>query len=292
MEVEYQTLDLFKPNLRTISHYKPYKVFRKEPIFEFKVIYMRISSNLSDMQMQSCMNLVFPLRDSQSCLQVNGIKIHPNERTSRPLNKHREDAFMSESVFVNTDRIKFKGKYLPFELQIQGSSVLVSGVLRRKEGDDICGVKDECMLIMEPMKNQFEVKEFNGGSVDVYFAGRCSEKHFLLNGVVELKEWKGLECIPHADDKTKSKSSKDWKANPSIGEVEHKGNIKNEELQVDDLMAREEEMIAEEGELSWFNAGVKLGIGLGVGMSLGVGVGLGLIIRTYKSSSGVFRKLI
>ncbi|KAF5206177.1 hypothetical protein FRX31_004239 [Thalictrum thalictroides] len=150
------------------------------------------------------MSLIFPPRDVQSCLQVNGINIHPNERTSRHLNKHREDAFISESVFVNTDRIKFKGKYLPFEVQIQGSSVLVSGVLKSKEGD-------ECTWVMEPMESQFEVKEFNGGSVDVYFAGRCSGrgKPLLLNGVFELKGWKESECIPHADDETiKSNTSK------------------------------------------------------------------------------------
>lgn len=61
----------------------------------------------------------------------------------------------------------------------------------------------------------------------------------------------------------------------------------------DNFNAEEEEMLlTEEGELSWFNAGVRLGIGLGVGMSLGVGVGLGIIIRTYKSTSGLLRKLI
>lgn len=48
----------------------------------------------------------------------------------------------------------------------------------------------------------------------------------------------------------------------------------------------------EEGELSWFNAGVRVGMGLGLGMCLGIGVGVGLVIRTYRATAGAFRKFI
>ncbi|KAK9109281.1 hypothetical protein Sjap_017341 [Stephania japonica] len=42
--------------------------------------------------------------------------------------------------------------------------------------------------------------------------------------------------------------------------------------------ADEEEMHAEEeGQLSWFNEGVRVGIGLGVGLSIEVGASLGLL---------------
>lgn len=48
----------------------------------------------------------------------------------------------------------------------------------------------------------------------------------------------------------------------------------------------------EEGELSWFNSGVRMGMGLGLGMCLGIGVGLGLVIRTYRATAGAFRKFV
>lgn len=48
----------------------------------------------------------------------------------------------------------------------------------------------------------------------------------------------------------------------------------------------------EEGELSWFNAGVRVGMGLGLGMCLGIGVGVGLVIKTYRATAGAFRKFI
>ncbi|KAK9116029.1 hypothetical protein Sjap_014976 [Stephania japonica] len=51
-------------------------------------------------------------------------------------------------------------------------------------------------------------------------------------------------------------------------------------MDAQETTADEEEMYAEEeGQLSWFNEGVRVGIGLGVGLSIGVGVSLGLLRR-------------
>lgn len=41
-------------------------------------------------------------------------------------------------------------------------------------------------------------------------------------------------------------------------------------------------MEGEDGELSWFNAGVRVGVGIGLGVCLGVGIGVGLLVRTYQ----------
>ncbi|KAK9084662.1 hypothetical protein Sjap_025073 [Stephania japonica] len=47
-------------------------------------------------------------------------------------------------------------------------------------------------------------------------------------------------------------------------------------MDAQETTADEEEMYAEEeGQLSWFNEDVRVGIGLGVGLSIGVGVSLG-----------------
>lgn len=45
---------------------------------------------------------------------------------------------------------------------------------------------------------------------------------------------------------------------------------------------RTEYMEGEDGELSWFNAGVRVGVGIGLGVCLGVGIGVGLLVRTYQ----------
>lgn len=46
----------------------------------------------------------------------------------------------------------------------------------------------------------------------------------------------------------------------------------------------------DDGQLTWFNAGVRVGVGLGLGMCLGVGIGVGLIVHTYHATSRTLRK--
>lgn len=46
----------------------------------------------------------------------------------------------------------------------------------------------------------------------------------------------------------------------------------------------------EDGELSWFNAGVRVGVGIGLGICVGIGVGVGLLVRTYRATTRNFRR--
>lgn len=45
-----------------------------------------------------------------------------------------------------------------------------------------------------------------------------------------------------------------------------------------------------DGELSWFNAGVRVGVGIGLGICVGIGIGVGLLVRTYQSTTRNFRR--
>jgi hypothetical protein len=46
----------------------------------------------------------------------------------------------------------------------------------------------------------------------------------------------------------------------------------------------------DDGQMTWFNTGVRVGVGLGLGMCLGVGIGVGLIARTFHATSKTLRK--
>ena len=46
----------------------------------------------------------------------------------------------------------------------------------------------------------------------------------------------------------------------------------------------------EDGEMSWFNAGVRVGVGIGLGVCVGLGIGVGLLVRTYQSTSRNLRR--
>lgn len=46
----------------------------------------------------------------------------------------------------------------------------------------------------------------------------------------------------------------------------------------------------EDGQLTWFNAGVRVGVGIGLGMCLGIGIGVGLLMRSYQATTSNFRR--
>ena len=48
--------------------------------------------------------------------------------------------------------------------------------------------------------------------------------------------------------------------------------------------------VDEDGQLSWFNAGVRVGVGIGLGMCLGVGIGVGLLMRSYHATTSNLRR--
>ena len=46
----------------------------------------------------------------------------------------------------------------------------------------------------------------------------------------------------------------------------------------------------EDGELTWFNAGVRVGVGIGLSVCLGIGLGVGLLVKTYQGTTRTFRR--
>lgn len=46
----------------------------------------------------------------------------------------------------------------------------------------------------------------------------------------------------------------------------------------------------EDGELTWFNSGVRVGVGIGLGMCLGVGIGVGLLMNSYQATARNLRR--
>ena len=53
---------------------------------------------------------------------------------------------------------------------------------------------------------------------------------------------------------------------------------------------RDSYLDGDEGEITWFNAGVRVGVGLGLGMCVGLGIGVGLMMRAYQSTTRTLKR--
>ena len=62
------------------------------------------------------------------------------------------------------------------------------------------------------------------------------------------------------------------------------------DVDYNNFYARQDFLDGEDGALSWFNAGVRVGVGIGLGVCVGVGLGVGLLVRTYQSTSRNFSR--
>lgn len=52
------------------------------------------------------------------------------------------------------------------------------------------------------------------------------------------------------------------------------------------------EGLEEQGQLTWFNAGIRVGMGLGLGVCLGVGLGVGILTRTLTNTNTAVKRLM
>ena len=48
--------------------------------------------------------------------------------------------------------------------------------------------------------------------------------------------------------------------------------------------------VDDDGELNWFNTGVRVGVGIGLGMCVGIGVGVGLLMRGYQATTKTLKR--
>mmetsp|Transcript_10817 Transcript_10817/g.20419 ORF Transcript_10817/g.20419 Transcript_10817/m.20419 type:complete len:261 (+) Transcript_10817:71-853(+) len=46
----------------------------------------------------------------------------------------------------------------------------------------------------------------------------------------------------------------------------------------------------EDGDLTWFNAGLRIGVGVGLGVCLGAGLGAGILVRSYQYTANSLKK--
>ncbi|KAG0497169.1 hypothetical protein HPP92_001860 [Vanilla planifolia] len=121
-------------------------------------------------------------------------------------------------------------------------------------------------------------------TVEVFIAGCFSGTPTILTKTIKLGSSKknqklALDSIPEYDTTEHKKNVS------SIGSLElsdyHDYKLEHDDIDYSSLYSRAEYTEDEDGELSWFNAGVRVGVGISLGVCLGVGLGLGLLLHGF-----------
>ncbi|KAJ7951190.1 Erythronate-4-phosphate dehydrogenase family protein [Quillaja saponaria] len=277
--------------------------------FEIRLFYVRVVPCVID-SVPDHLTLCHLHREIGVSLEINGHRIPASEAASLTLRRDRVDKESSEVTYVSTDSIRVTGS-VEFEVY-ENEGLILCGSLERMEAnwtngnvglgnDSKTGWSMDCHMaaaIGSGSSAFFQPKlGVSSPSIEVYVAGRCSGVPVILTKTTQMSPRRKvlrhsmLDAIPEDEEIEKEqKGSNGLISNrklqitgPEVDDYESDGKI-GYGFQYEDIYT------GEDGQLSWFNAGVRVGVGIGLGMCLGVGIGVGLLMRSYQATTRNFRR--
>ncbi|XP_077233274.1 erythronate-4-phosphate dehydrogenase family protein [Tasmannia lanceolata] len=273
--------------------------------FEIRLFYVRISPCIID-SVPHHLTLCHLRREIGVALEINGSRIPATEIASLTLRRDRLDKESSEVTYVSTDSIKITGA-AEFEVY-ENQDMILCGSIERMDSpwnngnDSKTGWSMDCYSaasIAGGSSAFFQPKlGISSPSIEVYVAGCCSGFPLILTKTIQVSprrkiaRQRMLDSIPEDEETERERRSVN-------GVIQHRRLHSVPDGEIDDYDSEEktdhrfyaETMYPDDdGQLSWFNAGVRVGVGIGLGMCLGIGIGVGLLMRSYQATTRTFRR--
>ncbi|KDP38498.1 hypothetical protein JCGZ_04423 [Jatropha curcas] len=297
-----------KSNLQIIR-YSPFQPCTKfsSPWFDLRVFYVRISNFQVDASTPEFLTLNHIPLSPDTLLEVNGTRSSMySDCVSSLLRRDRVDKKSEEATFVSTDSIRTTGS-VKFEV-FDKEDLILSGVLEMSNSNGFVGESKNngkrwtmnCESDITTSAGFLKGKYTAGAelpTIEVYVTGSFSGTPIILTKILQLGYRKKhirkgmLDAIPEYET---TESLKNGSPDHDLQISEYRSyKPENEEDYSNMYWRRTEYMDGDgEGEMSWFNAGVRVGVGIGLGICLGVGIGVGLLVRTYQSTTRNFKRRI
>ncbi|KAI3702497.1 hypothetical protein L6452_28235 [Arctium lappa] len=279
---------------------------------DLRVFYIRISkcdyiNDESSTTTPEYLTLNHVPLNRDTLLEVNGVRssIHSDHGSSTLLRRDRLDKKSEEVTFVSTDTLRTTGSF-KFEV-FDNDVLLVSGVLDHlcsnggESSDYILGSSSssssrwrmECETDLLAGNGFLNGKHNTGDppSLEVCLAGSFAGNPIILTKTLELgyrkkQTRKGLlEAIPENEAMG---NQEEGSSGLTFKGAEYPSYKPEDEYH--SHYSGMEYIEGEDGELSWFNAGVRVGVGIGMSVCLGLGIGVGLLVRTYHGTTRNLRR--
>ncbi|KAG6585605.1 hypothetical protein SDJN03_18338, partial [Cucurbita argyrosperma subsp. sororia] len=289
--------------LARFSHRQPRVKVYSSPWLDLRVFYVRISNFQVDSLTPEFLTLNHIPLSLDTLFEVNGVRSSSrSEGVSSSLRRDRADKESEEATFVTTDNIRLSGS-VKFEVYDK-EDLILSGVLEMLDSNGLLGESKNNAKRWSIMSCKSKLgggllkgkQHMIGGEtpspmIDVYIAGSFSGSPIILTKTLQLssrtkQSWKSmLDTIPESETPD---SNEDHFPEYDLQATEYgryKQDIDNSDDYSNMYWKRREYLDDEDGELSWFNAGVRVGVGIGLGVCVGIGVGVGLLVRTYRATT-------
>ncbi|KFK42536.1 hypothetical protein AALP_AA1G007300 [Arabis alpina] len=277
---------------------------------EVRLFYVRISPCVVE-NVPDFLTLRHPRRETGASLEVNGVRVPSSQTASLKLRRDRVDKESSEVTYVSTETVRVTG-CVDFEVY-ENDDMVLCGNLDRIEGawnngtvsDPKTGWGMDCYMAMGngsgSSSSAFLQPKLgvSSPSVEVYIAGCCGGVPVILTKTIQASPRRKvarhvtLDAIPEDDEVDKEEDV----VTTGDGLAMQRKLLESEVDDYDESGMKigqgyypGEMYVDEDGQLSWFNAGVRVGVGIGLGMCLGVGIGVGLLMRSYQATTSNLRR--
>ncbi|XP_059452909.1 uncharacterized protein At1g01500-like [Corylus avellana] len=272
---------------------------------DLRVFYVRVSKCEIDDSTPEYLTLNHIPLNRDTLLEVNGVRTSIySDGVSTLLRRDRCDKKSEEATFVSTDSIRMTGsvKFEVFDKDV----LMLSGVLELCNSNGFVkepynpgqGWSMNCESDVTVGTGFFKGKQMLGPelaspTIEVYIAGSFSGTPIILTKTLQLSHRKKhmrkstLNSIPEYEA---TEGQKDAPSRLALQMSEFPNHKPENEDDYNNLYSGTAYFEGEDGELSWFNAGVRVGVGIGLSVCLGIGIGVGLLVRTYQGTTSNFRR--
>ncbi|MED6204344.1 hypothetical protein PIB30_008160 [Stylosanthes scabra] len=264
------------------------------PCFDIRVFLVRVCKSDLDNSAPEVLKLKCVSSNPATLLQVNGVSATTQfEGVSSLLKRDRVDKKSKEVTYVSTDSTKMSSnvKFDVFDKDV----LLVSGVLElcNSNNGSVNGktwsMDCDSIIIPVPGTSFFKGKKFvlPLPTIEVYIAGSFLDTPIVLTKTLHLSSQK----------KHLLSATTEMMSAPSTFTLQAADNMSEKPEEEDtnsDLYQRRAYAVSaaaeEDGEMSWFNAGVRVGVGIGLSVCIGIGIGVGVLVKTYQGTTRNFRR--
>ncbi|XP_051178020.1 uncharacterized protein At1g01500 [Lolium perenne] len=294
----------FEAARKIIMH--PLYASRSSPWLDLRVFYVRVSNCVVDESAPEHLTLNHIPLSPDTVIEVNGRRSSMHtEFVSSSLRRDRIDKKTEEATYVSTDSIRMTGS-VRFQV-FDKNDLLLTGDLELCNANGVVGEpknsskKWNMKCQSSASCNGFLKGKMSTGPesahpvVEVYVAGTFSGTPIILTKTIQYISRRKSQMKLKLDSIPENEATELQKENSheDLLKVSEYHDLKSEtdvDVDYNSLYARQDFLDGEDGALSWFNAGVRVGVGIGLGVCVGVGLGAGLLIRTYQSTSRNFRR--
>ncbi|CAI0438053.1 unnamed protein product [Linum tenue] len=278
------------------------------PWLDLKVLYVRVSKcEIDDSETPEYLIVNHVPLSPDALLEVNGVRtLIDSDGASTLLRRDRLDKKSEEATFVSTDNVRTTGS-MKFNVFNNHTLILHGELELRNHSHPRWSMKCESDVTTGSSSSFLKPKQFMGSdspsspSIEVYVAGSFlgspiiltkglhlhihtnrARKGACVNSIAEHDEIVGNLMENGPSNRLPLQSAE----SPYVQKPENEEGYNDGYRRMDYYYMEEDE----DGELSWFNAGVRVGVGIGLSVCLGIGIGVGLLVRTYQGTTGNFRR--